>query len=143
MSKLTSNDGISCDLCNLQFKNEFVYYNYDLVKTYIVNKFQPSIFNIQRKPELQVDVCSNCNSLFTDRVVKNNINKTKMAFCELTGILLDDGPAYVVFVSEINVNIYKKSVKTDYNYLSFVMNITEKQKFINSKVANNSWGTKS
>lgn len=141
MTKLPSNDGVACDLCGLQLKNKFVYYNYDLVKTYIVNKFQPSILGTLRKPELQLDVCGNCNSGFSDDVVKNNTLKQKMAFCELTGSLLDNGPAYIIFVSEIFVDIENKSVKTDKNYLSFVISQSEKSRFNQKPIG--SWETKS
>lgn len=141
MTKLLSNDGIACDICGLQLKNKFIYYNYDLVKTYIVNKFQPSILGTLRKPEVQFDVCGNCNSNFADSVVKHNFIKQKMAFCELTGQLLDNGPAYIIFVSEISVDVINKSMKIDKNYLSFIISQSEKLKFNQKQLV--SWETKS
>jgi hypothetical protein len=144
MTKLATNDGVACDLCGLQLRTKFVYYNYDFVKTYVVNKSQPSVFNTPRKVESQIDVCGNCNGPITDDIVKHNAVKFKIAFCELTGKPLENAqPAYMVFISEVSVSIEAKSVKADKNYLSFVMSVSEKSRFEPKPVRNESWETKS
>jgi len=145
MTKLPTNDGVACDLCGLHLKDKFIYYNYDLVNTFVVRKCQPSAFQTQRKPQKQVDLCGNCNDKFTTKVVLNNSKCFRTAYCELTGVALEDGPACMVFVSEILVTLTPSpKVNVDKDYLSFVMNNDQKELF-NIKPANQSgaWESKS
>lgn len=130
MSKLPTNDGVACDLCGIKLKDKFVYYNYDLVNTFVSRKIQPSSFQVQRKPQKQVDLCGNCNDKFTSKVVQNNIKRPVFAFCELTGASLEDGLVCMVFVSEITVTLTPSpKVVVDKNYLSFVMKNDQKMLF--------------
>lgn len=130
MTKLATNDGVACDLCGIHLKEKFIYYNYDLVNTFVVRKSQPSAFQTQRKPQKQVDLCGNCNDKFTTKIVQNNSNCPKAAYCELTGVLLDDGPVCMVFVSEVSVTLTPNpKINVDKEYLSFVMNNTQKELF--------------
>ena len=145
MTKRSTNDGVACDLCGIHLKEKFIYYNYDLVNTFVTRKCQPNAFQIQRKPQKQFDLCDNCNDKFTARVVQNNSKCLKTAYCELTGVVLEDGPACMVFVSEISVTLTPNpKMNIDKDYLSFVMNNDQKILFSVKSVNNaGSWESKS
>ena len=145
MAKLSTNDGVACDLCGLNLKEKFIYYNYDLVNTFVTRQCQPDVFKTQRKPQKQIDLCGNCNDKFTTKIVQNNSKRPKTAYCELTGVAIEDGPACMVFVSEISVILSPNpKMNVDKDYLSFVMNNDQKELF-NIKPVNKSesWEFKS
>lgn len=74
-------DGIICDYCRKQYKNDFVYYSYDFVSYNVNNGMQ----NRSSEYEFTADLCDKCNKLFLDRVKANYIPPSKIFKCEVSG----------------------------------------------------------
>lgn len=135
MAQLSSKDGVSCDRCHMIMKTKFRYYSYDLCQVTIRGGMGPSILKANRKSAVgSLDLCGNCHDAFSKRVVNSNalLQKQKRrgrADCELSGQPILDGPAFLVFVTAIQVDLESKDVATDPNYLSFLIDQKFKPEF--------------
>lgn len=151
MVQLITRDGIKCDLCNMVLKDNFLYYSYDLHRATILNGRHPSILRANRSnPIRSIDVCGNCHSKFSNLIVNANkkllINQIRgLAYCELTGDKINDGNALLVFVTLISVNLKTKSVKSDTNFLSFLVSKNMEKSFETKQItdASDTWEVKS
>ena len=127
MTQLASRDGVQCDLCHLVMKAKFTYYSYDLCAVTIHNGMGPSVLKANRKASVgSLDCCGNCHDKFAKRVVDINTllqqkKRRGRADCELSGDPILNGPAFLVFVTLVQVNLESKAVATDPNFLSFLI----------------------
>lgn len=144
MSKLKSNDGIACDICNTQFSKSFVYYNYDFVKILINESVIPSVFGMTKNVEFQRDVCENCHDSNSLKIVNNNKSRPRYAVCELSGSKISNDFAYYVFVTKLTVNLNKQKPVSRFNdYLSFLISKEIKKDFEKISNVSGSWESKS
>ena len=144
MSKLKSNDGISCDVCGMQFKSCFTYFNYDFVKILISGSMIPSVFGITKNIEFQRDLCENCHDNNSLKIVNNNKSRLKHAICELSGVKIIDDFAYYVFVTKLTVNLKKSNAVSRFDdCLSFLITKDVKNTFQNAVKLSNSWESES
>ena len=150
MKQLESRDGIRCDLCHMAVKTRFRYYSYDLNEVQIYGGAYPSVLKANRKiSSSSLDLCGNCHHRFTEKIVHTNqtLQSKKSrgkAVCELSGEQIAQGPAFIVFVTAIDVDLDNKSVKTDPNFLSFLISSKMKPEFAAKPVppTEDSWETK-
>lgn len=150
MAQLESRDGIRCDLCHMVAKTQFRYYSYDLTEVQIIGGAYPSVLKANRKINASsLDVCGNCHHRFTERIIQTNqqfqVNKQRgKASCELSGEPIPQGPAFLIFITAIDVDLDTKSVKTDPNFLSFLISTKMKSEFTAKPLPppEDSWETK-
>lgn len=120
--QLSTKDGISCDLCNLEAKLTFTYYSYDFESK-----------NNTSRNKYSLDVCPKCHSDISNKVIKNYRPSRDKLFCDITGELID-GEYYYCSITKIDVDISKKTQpKIDKKHLELVI----------SKEAYNGFRTKS
>lgn len=151
MAQLESRDGIRCDLCHMTVKTKFRYYSYDLNEVQIHGGAYPSVLRANRKiSSNSIDLCGNCHHQFAQRIINTNklLQSRKQrgkAACELSGEVIPQGQAYLVFVTIIDVDLDTKSVKTDPNFLSFLISPKLKPEFTAKPMpppAADNWETK-
>jgi len=151
MAQLTTKDGISCDLCHMKLKSKFRYYSYDLCSVNIINGMGPSVLKANRKAAIgSLDLCGNCHGKFAQKVIGTNVilqqkKRRGRADCEISGEPIVNGPAFLVFVTAVEVDLETKAVATDPNYLSFLIHPQFKPEFEPKPVppGASSWETES
>jgi hypothetical protein len=135
MAQLESRDGVRCDQCHLVLKEKFEYFSYDLCETQIHGQMAPSELRANRNNKVHsLDLCKNCHDFFSKRVVDTNAllqakKRRGRADCELTGAPIPDGPALIVFVTAVGVDLESQNVTSDTNHLSFLIGSRLKSEF--------------
>jgi len=135
MAQLESRDGVRCDLCHMVLKTKFQYYSCDLNPVQVFRGMAPSTLKANRSNRLlSLDLCGNCYNKFASRIIDANAKlqshkRRGKADCELTGQPIPDGPAILVFITLIDVNLETKNVTTDANHLSFLICTDLKSEF--------------
>lgn len=91
--QLSDRSGISCDLCGVNYRQDFTYYSFDFRPVTVVDNRRPSLDMIfSTTVSSSLDVCGACFKQITDTVITHN--KSQMSDkrrqqihvnCELTG----------------------------------------------------------
>lgn len=105
--QLNDRSGISCDLCAIQYKTDFLYYSFDFI---LVD--HPTSLELILSSDIvfSIDVCTNCFDTIKKSVIKNYKIKmqkgNKVNVCELTGeVMKQPEEYYYCVVSQVNVKI--------------------------------------
>lgn len=149
MAKLETGDGIRCDLCQATHTKQFQYYSYDLIACQVYGGLAPSTLQTSRQsPVMSSDLCEACHQKIAQLVIAVNAKPPPargLAICELTSKLITDGPAVLVYVTSVSVNLMTKNVATDVNCLSFLIS-NEARTQLEAKpqaITTDTWDTKS
>lgn len=104
--QLESGDGISCDLCSMQYKMDFDYLSLDFRSIKLINhKLRPAWTAIKRLPvALSLDVCTQCFDVYKDLVVAHNEMLMQGLRCDLSGTMITDHYSHCT-VSNVSVRM--------------------------------------
>lgn len=98
--KNNTNDGIYCDYCGDEFKEDFIYYSLDFKQVEIGNSYR-ELDNIIASH----DICNKCMDLFRNRIIEisSKIPESPNR-CDITGCSLTN-KFFRCYISEVDVNI--------------------------------------
>ncbi len=122
--KLSSNDGIMCDLCGLGCRHEFTYYSYDFRDTEVHANRRQSLDSIRTSLIISsLDVCSLCFAKHRELIITNYgkiVSPTRRVLvgvmCDLSGkLMVGTYRFYYIDVTKVDVRGAGKnaSVTTD------------------------------
>lgn len=106
--QLESRDGIRCDNCGMESKQDFDYYSCDFRKVPVYNSSYIARSTVMRLPVAKsLDVCPMCWDRWAKAIVTNNRNISgKGVLCDLTGeVLHGDFVYYFCRVSSVSVRM--------------------------------------
>lgn len=108
--QLADKSGISCDMCGMSCRTDFVYYSLDFKRVSVYGGRLPDLnLMIRSKNTHSLDVCSSCFDDLKNKVVRNYSNrmdKGRIVLCELSGKTLTGNYEYhYCVVAEVNVRI--------------------------------------
>lgn len=119
--QLSTMDGISCDMCGMHYKLDFVYYSFDFKKLPQSTNLPPLNHIIRLDNILSVDVCSLCFNDIRNRIITNYNPRKHMKYCEYSGGDLTE-PYYCV-ITMVTVMNNKRSMRSsaDPRHLEFIL----------------------
>lgn len=119
--QLETKDGISCDICTMQYKLDFTYYSFDFKKLPNSKQYPPLNQILNFKNSASIDVCAICFNSIKSRIL-NNYNPIKhMTYCEYTGNQLVDPYYCVVTMVTVTNNQKKMRSVIDPRHLEFII----------------------
>jgi hypothetical protein len=109
--QLKDRDGIACDHCGTQYKNDFLYYSWDFRPVSVNSGQRPQLNHIFRTQiSFSLDVCTSCFAKFKEQIVANYKSgmdqQGAFTICELTGTkLVGTYNYYHIEVTKVNVRM--------------------------------------
>lgn len=107
--QLLTKDGIRCDGCGLELKNDFLYHSIDFKVAKTKYSQHISLNELQYADIVETfDYCSKCIEKINDKVVQTNLNnanrKTGLRYCDFTNVDLMKQDTYLYSsITKVNV----------------------------------------
>lgn len=117
--KLPDNTGISCDICGTSYRNDFVYYSYDIRQVEVQGNRKPDLDTIFSLPlSLSLDICQSCFEKHKTLIISNYEKilspqrRTRIeVVCEISGaVFVGTYIYYYVVVTKVTVGSTPTSV---------------------------------
>jgi len=107
--QLKDRDGIACDHCGTQYKNDFLYYSWDFRPVSVINGQRPPLNHIFRTQTcFSLDICTACFEKFKQQIIANYREgmdkKGLFTICELSGTKLT-GTYNYYHIEVVRVNV--------------------------------------
>jgi hypothetical protein len=132
--RLPTNDGIACDKCSLQCRNDFTYYSLEFRQATVHQNHRPALDSVLcTRPILEADFCPLCFGKISNTVIEINSSKIILPvrraipgiICELSGKAVQGTYKYMyVTAAQIevrNASGNKPQIRSTERLLEFVI----------------------